>query len=223
MTEPSLSVILVSGGLDSCVTAAIAAQDHCLAFLHLNYRQRTEQRELRAFADLVAHFRVEQRLIVDVSFMQQIGGTSLIDAALPIPEDEPDGSQVPSTYVPFRNANLLGIAVAWAEVIGAADIYIGAHQEESAYPDCRREFFAAYDRMIAVGARPGHSPRVRVPLIDMDKAAIVRRGVELDAPFQLTWSCYQRQDLACGRCHSCRLRRRGFRTTGIPDPLPYAP
>ena len=154
--------------------------------------------------------------------MQQIGGTSLIDTALPIPEDEPDDSQIPSTYVPFRNANLLGIAVAWAEVIGAADIYIGAHQEESAYPDCRLEFFAEYERMIAVGTRPGCAPRVRTPLISMDKEAIVRRGVELNAPFQLTWSCYQRQDLACGRCHSCQLRLRGFAAAGMTDPLAYA-
>jgi len=222
VTEEPLAIVLVSGGLDSCVTAAIAAQDHCLAFLHLNYRQRTERRELRAFEDLVAHFQVEQRLVVDVSYMRQIGGTSLIDPALAVPANEHADGQVPSTYVPFRNANILGLAVAWAEVIGAEEIFIGAHAEESVYPDCRREFFAAYNRMVAVGTRPESRICVRTPLIDVDKAAIVRRGLELNAPFHLTWSCYQNEDLACGRCHSCRLRRRGFRAAGTEDPIPYA-
>jgi 7-cyano-7-deazaguanine synthase len=223
VTDRPLAVALVSGGMDSCVAAAIASRDHRLAFLHLNYRQRTERRELAAFLALADYFRAERRLVVDLSFMQQIGGTSLIDPAMAVPEDEPDPGSIPSTYVPFRNANLLGIAVAWAEVIGGEEVFIGAHQEESAYPDCRREFFAAYDQVIAAGIRPGRRLRVRTPLIDMDKAAIVRRGLELGAPFHLTWSCYQREDLVCGRCHSCRLRRRGFQAAGIEDPLPGAP
>lgn len=222
MTEPPLAVVLVSGGLDSCVAAAIAARDHHLAFLHLNYRQRTEARELRAFEELAAHFQVSRRLTVDLSFMAQIGGSSLVDPDLTIPEEEDDGGQIPSTYVPFRNANLLGIAVAWAEVIGAADIFIGAHEEESVYPDCRREFFSAYNRTITAGTRPDSQIQVRTPLIAMDKAAIVRTGLELAAPLQLTWSCYQRSDLACGRCHSCRLRLRAFHRLGAEDPIPYA-
>lgn len=217
-----LAIALVSGGLDSCVAAAVAAQDHELAFLHLNYRQRTERRELLAFHQIADHYQVEQRLVVDVSYMQQIGGTSLIDQSLPVPEEAGPSSQVPSTYVPFRNANLLGVAVAWAEVLGGREVFIGAHEQDSAYPDCRREFFAAYNRMVRAGTRPDSRIQVRTPLIDLDKAGIVRRGVELGAPVHLTWSCYQREDLACGRCHSCQLRRAGFALAGIRDPLPCA-
>jgi len=214
-----LAVVLVSGGLDSCVAAAIAAGRGEAAFLHLNYRQRTEARELAAFAAIADHYRVERRLVVDLSFLQQIGGSSLIDPALPIPEEDTKG--VPSTYVPFRNANLLGIGVAWAEALGASRVYIGAHEEESQYPDCRAAFFAAYNEMIALGTRPGAGIRVETPLIGLDKGGIVRRGAELGAPLHLTWSCYGRGDRACGRCHSCRLRLAGFARAGLTDPIPY--
>lgn len=217
----NLGIALVSGGLDSCVAAASAARQIELAFLHLNYRQRTEKRELAAFEKLADHFQVQKRLVVDVSYMRQIGGSSLIDEALPVPEGETEGD-LPSTYVPFRNANLLGIAVAWAEVIGASEIFIGAHEEESVYPDCRRTFFAAYERMVSAGTGPNAHIRIRTPLIDLDKAAIIRRGLELDAPLHLTWSCYQSEELACGRCMSCRLRLEGFRRAGVEDPIPYA-
>ena len=214
-----LSVVLVSGGLDSCVAAALAVCQGEVAFLHLNYRQRTERRELAAFAAIANHYGVERRLVVDISFLQDIGGSSLIDRALPVPEGDPEG--VPSTYVPFRNANLLGIAVAWAEVLGAGQVYIGAHEEESHYPDCRAPFFAAYNRMIAEGIKPGFPIQVQTPLIALDKGGIVQRGLELQAPLHLTWSCYQREDLACGRCHSCRLRLQGFARAGLADPLAY--
>jgi len=221
VTESPLAIVLVSGGLDSCVAAAIAAREYRLAFLHLNYRQRTEARELRAFEELAAHFQIARKLTVDLSYMAQIGGSSLVDPDLAVPEEDEAGDQIPSTYVPFRNANLLGIAVAWAEVIGATEIFIGAHQEESVYPDCRRDFFSAYNRMITTGTRPDSRIRVCTPLIAMDKSSIVHTGLELNAPFQLTWSCYQRSDLACGRCHSCRLRLGAFRRLGAEDPIPY--
>ncbi len=217
----SLAIVLVSGGLDSCVTAAIAARRGPVAFLHLRYRQRTEEREFAAFSALADHFQVETRLVVDVDYIRQIGGSSLVDATQPIPEDDATAS-LPTTYVPFRNANLLGVAVAWAEVIGATDIYIGAHEAESHYPDCRREFFAAYERMVATGTGPQTQIRIQTPLIDWDKAAIIRCGLALAAPLHLTWSCYQRDDLACGRCTSCRMRLAGFRRAGASDPLPYA-
>lgn len=217
----SLAIVLVSGGLDSCVAAAIAARRGPLAFLHAHYRQRTEGREFAAFSALADHFQVATRLVVDIEYMRQIGGSSLIDATQPIPEDEPTAC-LPTTYVPFRNANLLGVAVAWAEVLGAADIYIGAHQAESQYPDCRREFFAAYERMVAAGTGPQTQVRLQTPLIDWDKAAIIRCGLALTAPLHLTWSCYQREEIACGRCASCRVRRAGFRRAGADDPLPYA-
>ena len=212
-------IVLVSGGLDSCVAAALAATRGEVAFLHLNYHQRTEGRELQAFVAIADHYQVERRLVVDVSFLQEIGGSSLIDPSLPVPEGETEG--VPSTYVPFRNANLLGIGVAWAEVLGANRVYIGAHEEESQYPDCRAGFFAAYNQMIVQGTRPGSGIRVETPLIALDKGTIVRRGAELGAPLHLTWSCYQREDRACGRCHSCRLRLEGFARAGLEDPIPY--
>ena len=197
----------------------MAARRGPLAFLHARYRQRTEGREFAAFSALADHFQVKTRLVVDIEYMRQIGGSSLIAATQPLPEDE---AELPTTYVPFRNANLLGVAVAWAEVLGAAHIYIGAHQAESQYPDCRREFFAAYERVIAAGTGPQTQVRLQTPLIDWDKAAIVRCGLALTAPLHLTWSCYQREDLACGRCASCRVRRAGFRRAGADDPLPYA-
>jgi 7-cyano-7-deazaguanine synthase len=215
----ALAVVLVSGGLDSCVAAAIAAQDHRLALLHLNYRQRTERRELQAFHQIADHYQVRPRLVVDVSYMQQIGGSSLTDPDLPVPEEEVPLSQVPSTYVPFRNANLLGVAVAWAEVLGGQAVFIGAHEQDSAYPDCRQEFFAAYNLMVRAGTRPDSRIQVHAPLIELDKAGIIRRGLELGAPLHLTWSCYQSEDLACGRCGSCRLRHQGFAGAGARDPL----
>ena len=217
----NLGIVLTSGGLDSCVTAAIAASQVELAFLHLNYRQRTEARELAAFTALADYFQVKKRLVVDLSHMQQIGGSSLVDTSLAVPEEDTH-SALPNTYVPFRNANLLGVAVAWAEVIGATDIYIGAHEEESVYPDCRAEFFKAYEHMIAAGTGPQTTIRLQTPLIALDKTAIVRRGLELQAPLHLTWSCYQNAKIACGKCMSCRLRLEGFRRAGATDPIPYA-
>ena len=209
----NLGIALVSGGLDSCVTAASAAREVELAFLHLNYRQRTERRELAAFTALADHFGAELRLVVDVAYMHQIGGSSLIDERISIPNGD-HGDTLPSTYVPFRNANLLGIAVAWAETIGA-------HEEESVYPDCRGEFFRAYQQMTALGTGPHTDIRICTPLIDMDKAAIIRKGLDLDAPLHLTWSCYQNEDIACGQCMSCRLRLEGFRQAGTTDPILY--
>jgi 7-cyano-7-deazaguanine synthase len=220
-TSAPTAVVLVSGGLDSCVTAALAALEHRMAFLHLNYGQRTERRELQSFSGLAEHYGVKHRLITDVSFMRQIGGSSLVDEAMDIPNGSAQDEN-PNTYVPFRNANILGIAVAWAETLGCSDIFIGAHAAESIYPDCRPEFFAAFNNLIETGTRPETKIQVKTPLIALDKQAIVRRGVGLEAPLHLTWSCYEREDLACGRCHSCRLRQAGFERAGIEDPVQYA-
>ena len=216
----NLGIVLVSGGLDSCVTAAIAAEHAELAFLHLNYRQRTEARELAAFTALADHYRVKKRLVVDISHMHQIGGSSLVDESIAVPEEETEDA-LPNTYVPFRNANLLGVAVAWAEVIGATSVYIGAHEEESVYPDCRHKFFKAYEEMIAAGTGPQTHIRLQTPLIALNKTAIIHRGLELAAPLHLTWSCYQNTHKACGKCMSCRLRLAGFLCAGIKDPIPY--
>ncbi|RKZ19150.1 7-cyano-7-deazaguanine synthase QueC [bacterium] len=218
-----LAIVLVSGGLDSAVCLADAARGHDVAVLHLNYGQRTEARELAAFGDLADHYGIERRLVADVGHLREIGGTSLVDASLPVETGLPrQGGPVPSTYVPFRNAHILAVGASWAEVIGARWLYIGAVQEDgSGYPDCRREFFEIFEAAIAAGTRPETNIGIRTPLIGLDKAAIVRRGLELEAPLHLTWSCYTEQEEACGRCESCRLRLRGFAAAGMEDPITY--
>lgn len=219
----SLAVVLVSGGMDSCVTAAIAAQEYQPAFLHLNYGQRTERRELQAFNAIADYYGVERRLVVDMEHLRQIGGSSLTDHSIAVPAADLQRKGIPSSYVPFRNAHLLSVGVSWAEVIGASAIFIGAVEEDSSgYPDCRREFYDAFSRAVDLGTRPETKIRICTPIINLRKADIVRRGIELDAPLHLSWSCYQQEDLACGVCDSCALRLRGFQEAGVEDPIPYA-
>lgn len=216
------AVVLVSGGLDSCVTAAIAAQDSELAFLHLNYGQRTEARELRAFNEIADFYSVEERLVVDATFFNQIGGSSLTDEKIEVSKANLDAQQIPSSYVPFRNANILSIATSWTEVIGAGKIFIGAVEEDSSgYPDCREDFFKAYNRAIDLGTKPGTKIEIITPVIHITKAQIIQKGIELNAPLHLTWSCYQNENEACGVCDSCALRLRGFRRAGFKDPILY--
>jgi 7-cyano-7-deazaguanine synthase len=222
MTERSLAVVCVSGGMDSAVTAALAAREHRLAFLHANYGQRTEAKELACFHALADHFGAGLRLVVDFSDLRQIGGSSLTDAAIPVREGEPVDGVVPSSYVPFRNAHLLAAAVSWGEVIGARAIFVGAVWEDSSgYPDCRPEFYRAFEEAVRLGTRPETSLRIVTPVIAMAKADIVRQGLALGVPFAKTWSCYQAEEAACGACESCRLRFRGFREAGAPDPISY--
>lgn len=223
-SDPRFAVCLVSGGMDSCVTAAIAREENDrLAFLHVSYGQRTQARERRAFEDLADFYGVEQRLTVSLESLARIGGSSLTDERIPVAEANLASRQIPTSYVPFRNAHLLATAVSWAEVLGAGRIYIGAVAEDSSgYPDCRPEFYAAFQRAIDVGTRPETRIEIRTPVIHMRKSAIVRRGIELGAPFALTWSCYRNEDRACGHCDSCALRLRAFREAGIADPIPYA-
>ncbi len=217
-----LAICLVSGGLDSCVAAAVAAQEFELAFLHVNYGQRTQNRELKAFHEIANFYQVKYRLVTDVPALKQIGGSALTDEKIKVPEGEISTDQIPITYVPFRNAHFLAIAVSWGEVLGAKKIFIGASQVDfSGYPDCRASFFEAFNRVIAEGTRPETDLRIETPLINLTKAEIVKLGAKLGAPFHLTWSCYQREDIACGRCESCLLRLKGFREAGIKDPLPY--
>jgi 7-cyano-7-deazaguanine synthase len=208
--------------MDSCVTAALAAREHRLAFLHANYGQRTEARELECFHALADHFGAERRLVVDFTDLRAIGGSSLTDASIPVREGEPEPGVVPSSYVPFRNAHLLSAATSWAEVLGARAIFVGAVWEDSSgYPDCRPEFYRAFEEAIRLGTRPQTRIALLTPVIAMSKADIVRRGLELGAPFAKTWSCYQDDELACGACESCRLRRRGFAEAGARDPIRY--
>jgi 7-cyano-7-deazaguanine synthase len=224
-----LAVVLVSGGMDSCVTAALTNERYRLACLHVNYGQRTEARELRAFQELAEFYRAEKRLVVSIEHLTVIGGSSLTDTSIPVPEaDSPlfairdAKSTIPSTYVPFRNAHLLAIAVSWAEVIGAHKIYIGAVEEDSSgYPDCREVFYEAFNKVIETGTKPDTRAEIITPLIHMNKSAIVKKGAELGAPLHLTWSCYQNSERACGRCESCVLRLKGFREAGVKDPIPY--
>ncbi len=216
------AVVLVSGGLDSCVTAAIAAQKYQLAFLHLNYGQRTEKRELQAFNDIADFYGVQERLVVDVSFLKQIGGSSLTDESIEVSKADLNYQGIPTSYVPFRNANILSIATSWAEVIGATRIFIGAVEEDSSgYPDCREEFYAAFNKVIELGTKPETTISIVTPIIHLKKWEIVQKGIQLNAPLDRTWSCYQFEDEACGICDSCALRLRGFQKAGVEDPIPY--
>lgn len=220
-TKPT-AVVLASGGLDSCVAAAVARQQYKLAFCHGNYGQRTVHKELAACRAQAAFYGVDRILEADLSFLGQIGGSSLTDFREAVPNGEAEPPGIPSTYVPFRNSLLLATATAWAEVIGATAIFIGANYlDNPGYPDCRAAYFEAFNRVIALGTRPETRIEIKTPLIQLDKAGIVRLGLELKAPLELTWSCYQSEDQACGRCSSCVLRLKGFAVNGVADPIPY--
>ena len=222
--DGALAVCLVSGGMDSCVTVAMArAENRELAFLHVSYGQRTERRERQAFEALADHYGIPKRLAVSIEHLARIGGSSLTDGRIPVTEANLASREIPTSYVPFRNAHLLSIATSWAEVLGARRIYIGAVAEDSSgYPDCRPEFYAAFQRAIDVGTRPETEIEIRTPVIGLRKSEIVRRGLKLDAPLALTWSCYREEEVACGRCDSCALRQRAFREAGVADPVLYA-
>jgi 7-cyano-7-deazaguanine synthase len=219
-----LAVCLVSGGMDSCVTAAIANEENEeIAFLHVSYGQRTEARERLAFDNLADYFEVNKRLAASIAYLKDIGGSSLTDKRMTVTEANLAAREVPTSYVPFRNSHLLAIATSWAEVIGATRIYIGAVSEDSSgYPDCRPEYYEAFQQAIDVGTRPGTNIEIVTPIIHLRKSEIIKRGLELGAPLELTWSCYQSEDIACGRCDSCALRLRAFAQAGIADPIKYA-
>jgi len=216
-------VVLMSGGMDSCVTAAIAHKAYAIAALHASYGQRTEGRELQSFHAVADHFGVSQRLAVALDHFRAIGGSSLTDSKLPIHEADLANREIPNTYVPFRNAHFLSIATSWAEVLGATKIFIGAVWEDSSgYPDCRPEYYEAFNRVIRAGTRPATDIKIETPLIYLSKLDIVKQGVELGAPFHLTWSCYRNSDAACGVCDSCALRLRAFQEASVEDPITYA-
>ena len=220
----SKAIVLVSGGMDSCVTAAVAREENeDLAFLHISYGQRTETCERRAFNDIADHYSVDRRLDISIEHLAKIGGSSLTDEKIVVTEADLESKEIPTSYVPFRNANMLAIATSWAEVIRATSIYIGAVADDSSgYPDCRPEFYEAFQKTIDTGTKPDTHIGIRTPIIDLTKAEIVQKGVELNAPLHLTWSCYRSEDLACGTCDSCALRLRGFEQAGVKDPIAYA-
>lgn len=222
MCRRDLAVVLVSGGMDSCVTAAIASLDHALCFLHVNYGQKTQSKELWAFEQLCKHFQPVKKLVIDISYLEQIGGSALTDKRIEVPVGTYKKKGVPVTYVPFRNAHLLAIAVSWAEVIGARKIYIGAVEEDSSgYPDCREVFFKAFQEVIKFGTKEG-AIEIVTPLLHRTKGEIVKIGLHLGVPFEYTWSCYKDEEVACGECDSCKLRLKGFKEAGIKDPIPYS-
>lgn len=222
-TDRPLAVILASGGMDSCVTTAIANLDYRLAMLHVAYGQRTEARELRSFHALADFYHAERRLVCRLDHFRQIGGSCLTDPDLPVEPANLHRKEIPSSYVPFRNAHFLSIAVSWGEVLAARKIFIGAVEEDSSgYPDCRPAYYEAFNRLIAAGTKPETQLEIVTPVIHMRKSEIVRRGTELGAPFAYTWSCYQTEDAACGVCDSCALRLRAFQEAGIEDPIRYA-
>jgi len=225
------AVVLLSGGMDSCVCVAIARERHGagnVALLHAMYGQRTEARERQAFEDIAAFYGIQEKLVVKLEHFRAIGGSALTDARIRVPENKlgvaapgPEGA-IPVTYVPFRNAHFLSLGVSWAEAIGAGAIYIGAVAEDSSgYPDCRPEYYRVFQELIAAGTRPETRIEMVMPVIGMKKSEIVRRGRELGAPLHLTWSCYQGEELACGKCDSCLLRLRAFAEAGIADAIPY--
>jgi len=220
-TYRSRAIVLLSGGMDSCVCAALAARDYDTAAVHISYGQRTEAREKQAFHEICGRLKIRDRLPVRNEALCAIGGSALTDPKIAVPESHAPGHDIPSTYVPFRNAHFLSVAVSWAEVLGAEKIYIGAVEPDSSgYPDCRPAYYRAFNEVIKTGTKEGKIEIV-TPLIALRKAEIVRLGLELGAPLDLTWSCYSREDRACGVCDSCVLRLHAFRDAGVPDPVPY--
>ena len=226
MSRRPKAVVLLSGGMDSCVTAAIARETHDLALVHASYGQRTERRELQAFTEIADFYGVRERLAVQLNHFAQIGGSALTDTKIAVPEAQTgtpvSGNEIPPTYVPFRNAHFLSVAVSWGEVIGATAIFIGAVAEDSSgYPDCRPQFYRVFQELVRVGTKPETQIEIVTPVIGMRKWQIIQRGMELKAPLDRTWSCYQSEDAACGVCDSCRLRLSAFAEAGIGDPIAY--
>jgi 7-cyano-7-deazaguanine synthase len=220
-SKRSRAVVLLSGGMDSCVCAALAARGHEAAAVHVSYGQRTEERERQSFLAICQRLKIHDKLMVRNEALRAIGGSALTDDAIAVPTSDEVGQSVPVTYVPFRNAHFLAVAVSWAEVLGAEKVYIGAVEPDSSgYPDCRPAYYEAFNQVVKTGTKDGLIEIV-TPLIAMRKTDIVRLGLELGAPFDLTWSCYSREDRACGVCDSCVLRLRAFAAAGVQDPIPY--
>jgi 7-cyano-7-deazaguanine synthase len=204
--------------------------------VHASYGQRTERRERQSFDEIADFYSVNERLVVRLDHLAQIGGSALTDMRIAVPErvgaplgarqievENPSaGNEIPVTYVPFRNAHFLAVAVSWAEVIGAGAIFIGAVAEDSSgYPDCRPAYYRVFQQLVREGTRPETQIEIVTPVIGLRKREIIQRGIELGAPLDRTWSCYQFDDEACGSCDSCRLRLKAFMEAGVTDPIAY--
>lgn len=219
-----VAVVLVSGGMDSCVTTALAHTQYQIALLHVNYGQRTESRELKAFYDIASYYKIPQErlLISNIDYLRKIGGSSLTDLRMHVQDAQLNTKEIPTSYVPFRNTLFLTIAVAWGEVLGARKIFIGAVEQDSpGYPDCKPQYYEAFNRLVQIGTKPTTNIEVETPVINKSKAEIVKIGISLNAPLHLSWSCYKNTDKACGVCHSCFLRLKAFQEAGARDPIPY--
>lgn len=223
MSTKPIAVVTLSGGMDSAVCTGLAIEmGFEVAALHLNYGQRTQDKELQAFTNLCEHYNVEKKLVVDISYLTAIGGSSLTDHSISVEKNFHSDVDIPKTYVPFRNANILAIASSWAEVLNASAVFIGAVQEDgSGYPDCREIFFQAFQQTVNTGTKPETSIQILTPLLHLNKKEIVLTGESIDVPFHFTWSCYDNSEKACGECDSCRLRLRGFRDANLKDPIEY--
>lgn len=221
-TKP-IAVVTLSGGMDSAVCTGLTLEmGFEVAALHLNYGQRTQERELKAFNDLCDFYTIKNKLVVDISYLTSIGGSSLTDHSIAVEKNFHSEVEIPKTYVPFRNANILAIATSWAEVLNANAVFIGAVQEDgSGYPDCREVFFQAFQQTISTGTKPETVIQILTPLLHLNKKEIVITGESIGVPFQLSWSCYEHSEKACGECDSCRLRLRGFREASLKDPIEY--
>ena len=217
------AVIALSGGMDSCVTTAIAKLEYnALYALHANYGQRTLKRELQAFNDVADYFGIKEKLTVDFTHLTQIGGSSLTDKNIDVSKADLSNNDIPTSYVPFRNSNILSACTSWAEVINAEAIFIGAvYEDSSGYPDCRPDFYKTFEKVIEIGTKPSTKIKIITPVIYLSKDEIVKKGIELKVPFHLTWSCYTNEEIACGVCDSCALRLRAFQKAGIEDPIEY--
>lgn len=217
-------IVLVSGGMDSLVCAGIALKENQeVFFLHMNYGEKTSRRERQSFDSIADHYQIplEKRKVIDMTFLQQIGGSSLTDETIQVKTYQGDSSVIPDSYVPFRNSIILSLAVSWAEVVGASRLYIGANHEDSpGYPDCRPSYYEAFNKVIKEGTKAGNI-EILTPVISMKKKEIVRTGQKLNVPFELSWSCYKSSEKACGECDSCALRLRGFKEASIKDPIEY--
>ena len=219
-----IAIVLVSGGMDSCVATAIASKQYQLALLHVNYGQRTESRELKAFHDIASFYNIpEDRILIsNIDYLSKIGGSSLTDLSMNVQNAQLHSKEIPTSYVPFRNTLFLTIAVSWGEVIGAKKIFIGAVEQDSpGYPDCKPAYYDAFNKLIKIGTKPTTCIEVETPLINKKKSEIVIIGVSLDAPLHISWSCYKNTDKACGMCHSCFLRLKAFKEAEVIDPIPY--
>jgi len=223
--ETKRAVVLVSGGMDSA-TATFEAMDrgYELYLLHTSYGQETEKKERECATDLAAvdALDVADFLQVETSHLARIGASSLTDDEMQVEEADLESDEIPSSYVPFRNSNLLSMATSYAEANKCDAIFIGAHSEDySGYPDCRPEFFEAFQNVIDVGTKPETNIDLIVPFVDWSKTDIAARGVELEVPYEITWSCYREEEPACGTCDACAFRLKAFQEIGEKDPIDY--